>query len=269
MIITISILRWRNIMANIVDIDDCSETLYYCPYCSTTTSNTVTKFATIKFGHSMEDLYFKVFYILDCNTCGKHSILVEKEKPSNNNNTEIQSIDKQNSNVSILSQKFIYPVDNTSRLVPPASDSMPKDVRSMYNEAASVFELSPRSSAALIRLTLETLLKKHLVNDGKDHNLNTMIGMSNMEQPELVTEFMDMIRKEGNEEVHPEYEKLEHEWGDITKDTNKDQVLYMFNYINSICDLLGVVDKMHNDYEDLPESQKRAIRKRNAKYNVK
>lgn len=32
-----------------------------------------------------------------------------------------------------------------------------------------------------------------------------------MEQPELVTEFMDMIRKEGNEEVHPEYEKLEHE----------------------------------------------------------
>ena len=195
--------------------------------------------------------------------------LVEKEKLSNSNSTKIQSIDKQNNNTSILSQKFIYPVDNTSPLVPPASESMPEDVRSMYNEAASVFELSPRSSAALIRLTLETLLKKHLVNDGKEHSLNAMIGMSNMEQPELVTEFMDMIRKEGNEEVHPEYEKLEHEWGDITKDTNKDQVLYMFKYINSICDLLGIVDKMHSDYAALPDSQKQAIQERNAKYDNK
>ena len=208
------------------------------------------------------------FNLADCNTCGKHSILVEKEIPSHNKNTRLQSIDKQNNNV-ILSQKFIYPVDNTISLVPPASNSMPEDVRSMYNEAASVFELSPRSSAALIRLTLETLLKKHLINDEKKHNLNTMIGMSNMEQPELVTEFMDMIRKEGNEEVHPEYEKLEHEWGNITKDTNKDQVLYMLKYINSICDLLGLVTKMHNDYKALPESQKQAIHKRNTKYNTK
>lgn len=255
-------------MTKIVDIEDCKESLYYCPYCRTKTSNTVTKFASIKFGHSMEDLYFKVFYMLDCNTCGNHSILVEKEKLSDSNSTKIQSIDKQN-NTSILSQKFIYPVDNTSPLVPPASESMPEDVRSMYNEAASVFELSPRSSAALIRLTLETLLKKHLVNDGKEHSLNAMIGMSNMEQPELVTEFMDMIRKKGNEEVHPEYEKLEHEWGNITKDTNKDQVLYMFKYINSICDLLGIVDKMHSDYEALPDSQKQAIQERNAKYDNK
>ena len=126
---------------------------------------------------------------------------------------------------------------------------------------------SPRSSAALIRLTLETLLKKHLVNDGKKHSLNEMIGMSNTHQPAIVTEFMDMIRKSGNEEVHPNYEKLEHEWGNITKDTNKDEVLYLFKYINSICDLLGVWNKLDNDYEALPSSQKKAIQNRNKKYN--
>lgn len=256
-------------MSDVIRVHNLPETIYYCPYCETKTSNAVTKFANMSFGNDVESLYFKEFYILDCNTCGQHSILVEKIKPSNQttNNTKIKSIDKTSTDFTVLSQKFIYPILNRSQRVPKASNSMPEDVKDIYNEAASVFELSPRSAAALIRLTLETLLKKHLVNDGKTHSLNSMIGMSNMKQPELVTEFMDMIRKAGNEEVHPEYEKLEHEWGDITKDTNKDQVLYMFKYINSICDLLGVVNKMQSDYDALPESQKQAIQQRNEKYS--
>lgn len=93
--------------------------------------------------------------------------------------------------------------------------------------------------------------------------------MSNIKQPELVTEFMDMIRKGGNEEVHPEYEKLEHEWGDITKDTDEGQVIYLFKYINSICDLLGVVNKMQKDYDALTDNQKQAIQKRNTDYYKK
>lgn len=256
-------------MTDIIHISHLPETIYFCPYCKTRTSNVVTEIASTKFGYNLQNLYFETFYILDCNTCSKHSILMEREKPSNEDIATIPSINKSKKSKNVVLQKFVYPIDTTSKLVPPASDSMPEDVRSMYNEAASVFELSPRSSAALIRLTLETLLKKHLVNDGKEHSLNNMIGMSNMEQPELVTEFMDMIRKEGNEEVHPEYEKLEHEWGDITKDTNKDEVLYMFKYINSICDLLGIVNKMQRDYDALPDSQKQAIQQRNEKFNSK
>lgn len=254
-------------MSNVVNINELPEILYYCPYCKTKTSNAVTQIASMKFGHNMSDLYFKNFYMLDCHTCGQHSILVEKEKLSNEDITGIQSVNKSRRETNtILSQKFIYPVNNKSSQIPSASSNMPHDVKKIYNEAASVFEISPRSSAALIRLTLETLLKKHIVNDGKEHTLNIMIGMSNTKQPELVTEFMDMIRKAGNEEVHPEYEKLEHEWGDITKDTDKNQVLYMFKYINSICDLLGVVNKMQSDYDSLPADQKEKIQKRNEKY---
>ncbi len=255
-------------MTRIVTTQELPDNLHYCPYCQTQTSNSITRFAMLKFGNSMENLYFKSFYMLDCNTCNQHYILAEKTKYSNTDNQKGSSIDKTEDKWIVLSQHIIYPKDNTSPLVPPASDSMPNDVKQLYNEAASVFELSPRSSAALIRLSLETLLKKYLVNDGKEHSINNMIGMSNMHQPELVTEFMDMIRKSGNEEIHPEYEKLEHEWGNITKDTNKDQVLYMFKYINSICDLLGVVTKMQDDYNALPNSQKQAIKERNEKYKL-
>ncbi|ECQ5639008.1 DUF4145 domain-containing protein [Campylobacter jejuni] len=53
----------------------------------------------------------------------------------------------------------------------------------MYKEAANVFEISPRSSAALIRLTLELLLKRYLVNDGRKHTLNEMIGMLSPNTP--------------------------------------------------------------------------------------
>lgn len=158
-------------MTRVIQVDELPENLHYCPYCKTITSNAVTKIACMKFGHSMESLYFKNFYMLDCNTCGKHSILVEKVKMSNKDTTNILSINKKDRKGEVvLSQKFIYPVNNTSPKIPSASDSMPEDVKSLYNEAASVFELSPRSSAALVRLSLETLLKKHLVNDGKKHD---------------------------------------------------------------------------------------------------
>lgn len=256
-------------MSKITEQEILKPTLYHCPYCHVRTSNQVTEIACIKVGTNMNNLYFRLFYMLDCETCGNHYIVLEEEKPTNENkNPNLSSINKdKDKNWTVLSQKYLYPIVHIDPEIPNASPNMPEDVKSLYDEAASVFELSPRSSAALIRLTLETLLKKHLVNDGKKHSLNEMIGMSNTHQPAIVTEFMDMIRKSGNEEVHPNYEKLEHEWGNITKDTNKDEVLYLFKYINSICDLLGVWNKLDNDYEALPSSQKKAIQNRNKKYN--
>ncbi|QLL77156.1 DUF4145 domain-containing protein [Limosilactobacillus reuteri] len=143
---------------------------------------------------------------------------------------------------------------------------MPEDVKKMYKEAANVFEISPRSSAALIRLTLELLLKRYLVNDGRKHTLNEMIGMLSTNAPSLVMEFMDLIRDKGNSEVHPELEKLEHEWGDITREPDKDEILYLFKYINIICELIGLSNKANEDFESLPEQKRLNITKRNKKY---
>ena len=70
------------------------------------------------------------------------------------------------------------------------------------------------------------------------------------------TEFMDLIREKGNGEVHPELDKIEleklrHKWGDITREPDKDEILYLFKYINFICELLGLRDKADKDFESM------------------
>lgn len=252
------------------NLRSCKPTLYRCPYCNTMTSNRVKEFANILENKQGQENSVRNFFILTCETCSGTYILYEKImlKYCIENNSNIISVDKSlNPQWGVSCQKLLYPQCINNAQIPSPSRYMPNDVLEMYKEAVSVFDLSPRSSAALIRLTLETLLKRYLVNDGKEHNLNTMIGMSTPHQPKLVTEFMDMIRKAGNEEVHPKYEQLEHEWGDITRDANKEEIIYLFKYINTICDFLGLVQKVENDYNALPDSQKQAIQNRNDRYS--
>ncbi|ECQ5639009.1 hypothetical protein FZL45_08430 [Campylobacter jejuni] len=77
---------------------------------------------------------------------------------------------------------------------------------------------------------------------------------------------MDLIRDKGNSEVHPELEKLEHEWGDITREPDKDEILYLFKYINFVCGLVGLRNKANKDFESLPEQKRKDITKRNQKH---
>lgn len=248
-------------------------TIYPCPYCKTKTSNSVVEFASSDIDGSNSN---KVFYMLNCLTCSNSYIIYETTKQKFLlKNSSLFSVNKELSpQWGIAEQKIIYPQKINSMQIPAPSKYMPKDVKSMYNEAASVFDISPRSSAALIRLTLELLLKKYLVNDGKKHPLNEMIGMLSPHAPSLVTEFMDLIRDKGNGEVHPELnkielEKLRHKWGDITRKPDKDEIIYLFKYINFICELLGLRDKADKDFESIPEDKRKNIARRNQKFQNK
>lgn len=246
-----------------------SNTMYFCPYCKTKTSNYVTEFARSKKADEYSyDASIRTFYSLECMTCNNSYFICEdtrqKQLLKTNN---ISSVSKELSiQWGVESQKVIFPQQPNTTEIPSPSKYMPDDVRNMYEEAANVFSISLRSSAALIRLTLELLLKKYLVNDGEKHSLNEMIGMLSTDTPSLVTEFMDLIRNEGNVEVHPELEKLEHKWGDITREPDKDEIVYLFKYINTICNLIGLIDKANTEFESLPEKKKKSITRRNQKY---
>lgn len=52
----------------------------------------------------------------------------------------------------------IYP-PNAPTDIPQPNDDMPEDIKQLYNEAASIFNLSPRSSSILLRLCVQRLLK--------------------------------------------------------------------------------------------------------------
>lgn len=65
-----------------------------------------------------------------------------------------------------LGEKIIYPIGS---IVEPANPDMPEEIINDYNEAADVFSLSPRSSAALLRLAIQKLCI-HLGESGKKYS---------------------------------------------------------------------------------------------------
>ena len=123
-----------------------------------------------------------------------------------------------------INDKLSYP--NSGSMPSPNSD-MPPRVRSLYDEAASVFYGSPRSSAALLRLALEELLIELEVK-GKD--INARIDTLQTDGlPKSLIKVMHSLRIIGNESVHP---------GVISVDDDPKMAEAMFRLLNEIIEQL-------------------------------
>ena len=99
----------------------------------------------------------------------------------------------------INGKEMIHPVRTTAPL--PAED-MPDDVRLDYEEAAKIFNSSPRGAAALLRLGLQKLCK-HLSEPGKhiDKDIRSLAEKNVLSQG--VIRVADTMRITGNNAVHP------------------------------------------------------------------
>ena len=90
------------------------------------------------YGKQFEDKKFRVSY---CERCGQSTIW--------------------------HGENIIFP---SNSIIEPPNINLPDDIKSDYNEAASILSLSPRGSAALLRLATQKLCK-HLGESGKDINI--------------------------------------------------------------------------------------------------
>ena len=149
-----------------------------------------------------------------------------------------------------LSEKIIYPQAHTS---PPANDDLPRKVKKVYEEAASIANQSPRAACALLRLALEMLLK-HL---GETGSINDSIGnLVKKGIDERVQQSLDIVRVTGNEAVHP----------GVIDSSDKTDVGLLFGLINVIAgSLISQPKQIQNLYNKLPEKARKATEKRDGK----
>lgn len=147
--------------------------------------------------------------------------------------------------------KMVFP--NISP-APPAHIDMPEEVKEVYNEAKGIYHLSPRASAALLRLALEKLLP--LVGaEGKD--INNMIGdLVGKGLNKSVEQALDSLRFIGNEAVHP---------GMIRIQDDKEISIALFRILNFIVQqLITEIREIQSIHDLIPEGKKQGIEARNS-----
>ena len=226
------------------------------------------KDAEIAHDEYLESVYYhqKKTFLLKCVSCSKPSVISIGQNISPGSITfapfnRRYSSDEDNTPKHHDLDSFVidgYVVDilyPRKRLGPEPSAKMPKKVAQVFEEARTVYNSSPRASAALLRLALQILLKD-LGLPGK--NINEDI--KRLVKHELIRDTqqaLDIIRIIGNNSVHP---------SEINLNEDAKTVLNVFELINFIVDQLitrpGMIREM---YSKLPENDKKNIMDRDNK----
>jgi hypothetical protein len=172
------------------------------------------------YGRQHGDKRFKVSY---CERCGKNTIW--------------------------HGEKIIFP---NNSLLEPANIDLPENIIADYNEAADVFNLSPRSSAAMLRLAIQKLCK-HLGESGENINQDIK-NLVKKGLPPKVQEALDSVRVIGNESVHP---------GELYLNDNREIATKLFKLVNFIATKMITEPKEIDEiYHGLPENKLKGIEKR-------
>jgi hypothetical protein len=150
-----------------------------------------------------------------------------------------------------LEDKLLHPNFGDA---PQPNPDLPESVKEIYIEAASISSISPRGSAALLRLAVQILCREL---GEKGENINADIAsLVKKGLPDRVQKALDIVRVTGNNAVHP---------GQIDVDDPK--------VANNLFDLLNVIteytismpNRINGVYDSLPDKTIQSINKRDKK----
>lgn len=147
---------------------------------------------------------------------------------------------------------MLYPAQVTASMPHPDT---PDHIKMEYEEARKVSAASPRSAAALLRLSIQRLAV-HLGEPGQ--NLNTDIGnLVKKGLPPEIQQALDILRVIGNNAVHP---------GELSADDVASVTHSLFELHNQIIeDRISRPKKLKSLFEKLPAGARDAIANRDAK----
>jgi Domain of unknown function (DUF4145) len=137
---------------------------------------------------------------------------------------------------------------------PTGNPDLPEDVRSDYEEAGRIVNLSPRGAAALLRLAIQKICA-FLGEKGKSLD-DDIAGLMKRGLPSLVQQALDAVRVIGNEAVHP---------GTLDLKDDRDTAMRLFGAVNIIVEqMISNPKHVAELYESLPEAKRQAIEKRDS-----
>ena len=199
--------------------------IYTCPHC-----NTVSQMEQDSH-HFQSDFYSKGESLLvrnkltihRCQCCGKKIIWIDNN--------------------------YIYP----DIVAEEANPDMPESVKQLYNEAALIYNKSPRAACALLRLAIDRLCNEL---GETDRDINKNIGaLVEKGLPKSIQQALDVVRVVGNKAVHPGYIEFDVD--------DKGTAIMLMHLINIIVDrMISEPNEIDSLYQGLPESVKESINRR-------
>jgi hypothetical protein len=150
--------------------------------------------------------------------------------------------------------KLVYPKEIETN-APKPNLALEGDVLADYKEASEILSLSPRGTAALLRLVIQKLVNQILPGDG---DLNFKIGeLVKQGLREDIRKALDTVRVIGNEAVHP---------GQIDLKDNHPIAEKLFKLVNRIAeDLITSKKELEEIYSTLPPDKLKGIENRDKK----
>ncbi len=147
-----------------------------------------------------------------------------------------------------VKKEIIYP---RSFSFPEPNEDLNDEIKKLYCEAATVFQDSPRASAALLRLCIEELCQQL----GETGALNTCIGnLVKKGMSRQIQQALDYCRVIGNSAVHA---------GKIDLEEDPSKVSTLFDLVNDIAyEMITKPREMKRKYSTLPEGARKAIEDR-------
>jgi hypothetical protein len=152
--------------------------------------------------------------------------------------------------------RLVYPAKMTA---PEAHVDLPQECADDFEEARQVLDLSPRASAALLRLVTEKLCRQicdvAVPGSSKGKSLNDLIGeMVARGLPATIQQALDSLRVIGNESVHP---------GKMDIKDNRDVALRLFGLVTVVVEqTITQPKKIAELYGTLPPEKVEGIAKR-------
>lgn len=149
-------------------------------------------------------------------------------------------------------EKMIDPV-TTNNI--PSHIEMPESIKSLYDEALSVVDLSPKASAALLRLAIQNLMPLIGANIGKlDKDIAKLVSEG---LPQEIQQALDFCRVIGNNAVHP---------NELNLDDTPEMANAMFEMLNFIVEeKIAKPKRVKELFARLPTGALEAIEKRDKK----